>query len=314
MRTLSILRRLALVAALFAALLGSAVQVTPVYAASIVVNTNADTDANDGVCTLREAIIAAVTDLPSGVQPGECMAGSAGRDIITFAGNYTITIGSQLPFITNAVTITGKGAANTIIQASTLANDAEWRVFQVTLAGNLILDGVTLRNGRCNGVCTSLGGVFSNAGGAIYNSGTLTVNNSIISANRGANGGGIYSTGMLTVTNSTISGNISSLSAGGIYSSGTLTVTNSTISGNDTVNFGGGIHNSGNATVTNSTINGNTSELAGGIYNTGTLTVTRSTFAGNTVNNDGSGGGIANSNTGSLTVANPLASVLVLPL
>jgi CSLREA domain-containing protein len=58
------------VVALLVALIISAVQVIPVYAASIVVNTNADTQANDGVCTLREAIIAANIDARSGTLPG----------------------------------------------------------------------------------------------------------------------------------------------------------------------------------------------------------------------------------------------------
>src|SRR4026208_2448460 len=106
------------VVALLIALLGSAVQVTPVYAASITVNTNADTQANDGVCTLREAIIAANINARSGTLPGECAAGSSVADSISFAGNFTLPVGSQLPFVTTAMTITGKGAANTIIQAA----------------------------------------------------------------------------------------------------------------------------------------------------------------------------------------------------
>ena len=112
---------------LFVALLVSLVQVTPAYAASIVVNSNEDTDTvnvNDGKCTLREAITAANTDLPR----GGCTAGSAGVDSISFAANYTITISSQLPFVTTAMTINGRGAANTIIQAAATPNTASWLV------------------------------------------------------------------------------------------------------------------------------------------------------------------------------------------
>jgi CSLREA domain-containing protein len=125
---MSIINRFTVVA-LLVALVGSAVQVTPVYAASIVVNSNAGTQANDGVCTLREAIIAANIDARSGTLSGECVAGSSGMDSISFAGNYTITVGSQLPFVTTAMTITGRGAANTIIQAAASPNVATWRVF-----------------------------------------------------------------------------------------------------------------------------------------------------------------------------------------
>ena len=74
--------------------------------------------ADDGVCTLREAITAANSDTASGATAGECAAG-AGADSITFAADYTITLdGSQLPVVTSEMTITGNGAANTIIQAN----------------------------------------------------------------------------------------------------------------------------------------------------------------------------------------------------
>ena len=62
--------------ALLISLIGSAVYVTPAHAASIVVNSSADTVADDGFCTLREAITAANTDTASGAMLGECSAGS----------------------------------------------------------------------------------------------------------------------------------------------------------------------------------------------------------------------------------------------
>src|SRR5690606_20235313 len=51
--------------------------------------------------------------------------------LITFAGNYTITLTSQLPAITKTVTIIGNGAANTIIQANDDPGIADYRVFEV---------------------------------------------------------------------------------------------------------------------------------------------------------------------------------------
>lgn len=78
--------------------------------ATIVVNSTADTAADDGVCTLREAIIAANTDTVSGGAVGECAAGS-GADTISFAGLaagvQTITLTTELPPITAQVTIDG---------------------------------------------------------------------------------------------------------------------------------------------------------------------------------------------------------------
>ena len=80
------------------------------FAATITVNSTADTAANDGVCTLREAITAANTDTPSGAMAGECAAGS-GTDTITFniagAGVKTITLASALPDLTTNIWING---------------------------------------------------------------------------------------------------------------------------------------------------------------------------------------------------------------
>jgi CSLREA domain-containing protein len=81
-------------------------------AATITVTSTADgAGANDGVCTLREAIIAANTNTASGAAAGECVAGTAGLDTITFAiagaGVKTITPVAPLPAITEAVFING---------------------------------------------------------------------------------------------------------------------------------------------------------------------------------------------------------------
>ena len=49
------------------------------FARTITVNSTADTAADDGVCTLREAIAAANTNAASGAMTGECAAGEASR-------------------------------------------------------------------------------------------------------------------------------------------------------------------------------------------------------------------------------------------
>ncbi|MEZ4519227.1 MAG: CSLREA domain-containing protein [Chloroflexota bacterium] len=71
-------RKQSIQATLFAALafLVFSLMVQPTHAAGIVVNSDADTVADDGVCTLREAITAANTDTASGAMTGECAAGS----------------------------------------------------------------------------------------------------------------------------------------------------------------------------------------------------------------------------------------------
>lgn len=78
-------------------------------AATITVNSTSDSSANDGVCTLREAITAANSDIASGLAAGECVAGS-GADTIEFdlAGpSYTFTPATPYDNITESVTING---------------------------------------------------------------------------------------------------------------------------------------------------------------------------------------------------------------
>ena len=69
-------RRLA--ALIAATVLLPVIAVSPVAAAgtSIVVTTTSDSTANDGTCSLREAITAANTDTASGAAAGECPDGS----------------------------------------------------------------------------------------------------------------------------------------------------------------------------------------------------------------------------------------------
>ncbi|HET7064936.1 MAG TPA: CSLREA domain-containing protein [Rudaea sp.] len=82
-------------------------------ASTITVNDLIDAPGNDGKCTLREAITAANGNTASGGAAGECAAGQAFPtiDVIQFAisggGLHTITLASQLPDITQVVTIDG---------------------------------------------------------------------------------------------------------------------------------------------------------------------------------------------------------------
>ncbi len=275
----------------------AAVTVSP----NFVVDTNSDADIevcstapND--CSLRGAINLANT--------------FAGADTITFADDYTITLaGSSLPDVTTEMTISGTGAANTIVQASTCnpvtlpggCTPATYRVFNVTSSGNLTLANLTAQYGAAG----------SEYGGGVYSDGTLTVIGSIISGNSANYGGGIYSyyDTLLTVTDSTVSGNSAASHGGGIYTGdgATLTVTHSTVSGNSAATNGGGILSTGTLTVIGSTLSGNSAKYGGGLFDDGTQPgwVINSTFSGNSAATFGSG----IYNTGStLTVTNSTLS------
>jgi CSLREA domain-containing protein/uncharacterized repeat protein (TIGR01451 family) len=111
-------------------------------AATITVNSSTDVAANDGVCTLREAIIAANDDMTSGASAGECAAGSAAApDSIVFniagAGVHTISVlTSPLPPIepTAASPVTIDGFTQPGASANTLATGSD-AVYRIRLDG-----------------------------------------------------------------------------------------------------------------------------------------------------------------------------------
>jgi hypothetical protein len=257
----------------------------PAHAAGNIVNTNADnTTAGDGFCTLREAITNANANSDS--TSGDCVAGS-GADTITFAADYTITLnGTSLPDITSTLTITGNGAAHTIVQGAASAGIATSRILKIN-GGTAIatLEAMTIRYG-----------VEASGGGLNNASGSLTLNNVVVSDN------------LVTVVGG------SSLNGGGISTNGgSLTLNNSTVSGNRTMNpsdatrgNGGGIFSGASSvTLNNSTVSGNSAAgNGGGVYinaSGGTLNLNYSTVANNTSDSDddaaGNGGGVGNAST-----------------
>jgi CSLREA domain-containing protein len=281
-RTSYLLRSLTLLvlAALAACVLMAVVIAVPAQAATFTVNTAADEQNTNGEwCSLREAIINANQNDQSGST--DCPAG-VGEDTINFdpsLSGQTITLGSQLPAVTDGAGLVIDGGSAKI----TVSGNNTVGVFEVgtsTISGaKLTLNNLTVANGRA-----LLGaGILNNS------SNTLKVNNSTLSGNTaytegqsGGVGGGIDNSGALTVRNSTISDNSAS-NAGGIFNnpSGTLTVSNSTVSGNS-ANFVGGIYNEGTLTVRNSTISNNTGFIeTGGIYESGTNTTLKNTIVAN---------------------------------
>lgn len=81
-------------------------------ATTIVVTATADLEADDGLCTLREAAIAVNTDLASGAMPGECAAGSADDTVIFALAAGSVIALSALPVVFDqSVTIWGPGHA-----------------------------------------------------------------------------------------------------------------------------------------------------------------------------------------------------------
>jgi CSLREA domain-containing protein len=277
-------------------------------ASTIVVNSTADVaNGSDGLCTLREAIIAANTDTASGATAGECAAGSSGgADLIDATGvTGTIDLTTTLPSITASMTINGPGASLLTIQRSSAGGTPNFGIFVVQAPGPpqpldiYTFSRLTISNGN-----KPLGN-----GGAllVLSANTINVTDCILTGNSATRGAGIYNTsiGFINVINTAIRNNLTlgddpSVAQGGVAiynaSMGSVNVVNSTLN-NNTANgagAGGGIYNTnGFLTVTNSTISNNSSLSGGGIYNdSGTADINNCTVVRNTVS--GRGGGIGN--------------------
>jgi CSLREA domain-containing protein len=212
------------------------------------------------------------TDSLRGVIANVC-AGST----ITFAATVrgAITLTSAELLINKSLTINGPGANLLSVQRSASAS-TNFRIFNIADHLIVAISGLTIANGNRAG----------NFGGGIFNNNSvLTLTNATISGNTADIGAGIYTGRAATITNSTISnnivsGNLAGDGGGGIYNQGgTLSLTSSTISGNKAQITGGGgqggaIHNNlGTVTLTNSTISGNSADFGGGIYNSNNGTV-----------------------------------------
>ncbi|GAA6614844.1 beta strand repeat-containing protein [Scytonema sp. NUACC26] len=316
---------------------------------TFIVNSTADVlDENDGVTTLREAIIQA-----------NAIAGLDAIlfDELEFASEQTITLSLGQLSITDSLTIDGGN------RVTVSGNDTS-RVFEIGAGATVTLSGLDIANGRV--VNDNGGGIYNSGsltldkstvrnstvtadlnatygGGGIYNTGTIAVNNSTLSSNSvinelgGSVGGGIYNEGTVTVDNSTISNNLAGFqhglgrpnltligSGGGIYNRGTVMVNNSNLSSNSAIgdgdSIGGGIYNTGTVAISNSAVNSNSatttlsSSYGGGIYNIyGTVIVSNSILSSNLIRVGGSGigafgGGIYNSNGGNVTVSDSTLS------
>lgn len=297
------------------------------------VNSTSDVIGNDGVCTLREAVIAANTNTPSGNMSGECPRGLDSQTdiIILLAGNvYSLTtdrtnsdtaadgdldISDNPSALDLVIRVEGDGKA-TISQDAALVDDRVLENHEATVRiENLILTGGS-----------NVGG-----GGGLLNNGTIDMTASQVSGNSVSwDGGGIYNSSVasLNVESSTIASNSSAAFAGGIMNKGTLTLKNSEIKANTSVYGGGGINNEGILTIDASVLSANTSgqggalynneygttviyqsnvidgsasDGGGGLFNLGAMTVDRSTVSGNWAPY---GGGLFNWIDGMLTVSN----------
>ena len=298
-------------------------------ATTITVNTTSDTVANDGSCSLREAITATDTGAASGTAAGECPGGAGNDMIVVPRGTYTLVHGKLS--ISGSVTIAGAGATSTTIDGSGSTD----RVFEVTVSGVVALTGVTITGGHAPDGAMAVSDTPGNPGqpgGGIRNDGVLSLTGVTVTGNHAGNG----STGGTSILANTHPGGPGG-GGGGIYNTGTLTLDRSAVSlnqagdggaGNQAVQltgnggpggFGGGILSTAGATltVTDTAVSANHAGSGGpgpdaaavpgsggdggrggGIWTGGSLTITGSTIAANAAGDGGQGGGVSNGSQG----------------
>jgi predicted outer membrane repeat protein len=253
-----------------------------------------------GTCTLRAAVM----------QAGQMAADTT---IILPAGTYVLTLGpvlsddgasGDLNFATPVsggpvVTLSGAGAATTIIDASQMM--ARDRVLRVEPGRTAVVKGVTLRGG------------YAENGGAIYNEGALTLIDSTLRECLATTGGAIYNDlpSALTLVRVHIGPGNHAGFGGGIFNEGRMVLDHSSVGpGNSSTTGGGGIANYedivyGELELDSSSVVGNTANQGGGIYSSGTVTLNNSSIVGNTAVQGG--GGIYNNYGGVFLTASTLA-------
>ena len=204
-------------------------------------------------------------------------------DVITFSTTGTITLASDLPRVTNPLSIVGPGADSLIIDGNhSVGNVLYFRGRDTNV--NFQMSGVTLTNGRT--------GLLS-WGHTVLSDMTIT---NCHGTNRG--GGVTLGSGTLELNSGTSINHCSSTNGAGIFSMnrGTLLVVNDgvEITDNTATGYGGGILNSsGVVQIKGGKISGNTADYGGGLYNYTSSSVhtymTGGEITGNTALHDGGG-------------------------
>ena len=298
-------------------------------AATIAVNTTADAvSATDGKCSLREAVTAAFTKLPSGPGVGECAAGTGtladvvsvgpGHFVLTGAASDNANASGDID-VRSPLTIQGAGAG-----ATTIDGGGVDRVIDVPAPNVVTLSSLTITGGRAGngpdgppdllpGARDAIGspGIAGESGGGVrlLGAGMLTVRDAVISGNRSGDGG---DGGNAVANDGGVGPNAGFAATGGDGArggdgggidaeTGTVVVSNSTITANVTGNGGdGGLGAGGAGGVGSGTGVGGVGNFgtggAGGNAGFGAgilaadLTMTASTVSDNTVGHGGSGG------------------------
>lgn len=256
------------------------------------VTTTQDVVADDGLCSLREAVEAANTGLALFTGPGECPAGDADNTILLPDGDYflvgSLRVAPLSPTITSVLSIKGASADPALVR---LSGQALSHHFEIGAGGDLTLADLALEDGLStlgmggaisveNNAILSLAGnlnfinnLATDGGGAINNNGLINIIGNVLFENNSSNyGGAIYNSDIGEIR-AEIDASIefsanSGLDAGGaIYSEGRVNLTNALFSANQVqtvavdASAGAVYVAAGNATLSHTEFNANLAQV-----------------------------------------------------
>ena len=304
---------------------------------TITVNSTADVLADDGECTLREAITAANSDTASGLSSGECAAGSGDDTIMLSAETYRLTLAGadEDNNMTGDLDITSNLTIEVTSDLATIDGNQLDRVLDVHSNATVTIKKVVMTGGKTPDGSNGAPGEHGTPGApgaGILNSGVLTLIDCTVSNSRtgvggdgghgssssggngghGGNGGAIFNRGQLMLITSIIHDNSTGKGGEGGNAGSSGNGGNGGQGGH-----GGAIYNdsSGELTVIASIIHDNTTSgtirrrigdggdggeggHGGGIYNAGSLIINSSAIRDNSTSPGGTGGPGNNDNGG----------------
>ncbi len=205
-----------------------ALQPSGAQQATINVTTLDDVVADDGECSLREALENAADQAAT---HDDCAAGDIFNVIIVPAGTITLS-GTEL-HVTGAVTISGQGMDETVISGNSLSG-----VFHVNSGGSVAFEDLEIREG-----------LASEGAGILHTLGELTLDRVRLELNVATNfGGGVFSSSsasLLAIIDSQFVGNTSANFGGGLVFDAeagprTASIVDSIFRENSAVTSGGG--------------------------------------------------------------------------
>jgi CSLREA domain-containing protein len=286
-------------------------------AADIAVTDPSDSSADNGLCSLREAVQSANVN---GSANADCTAGQPTMDRISIDSGETWTMGNTAGDNTNVagdLDVNGAGPVTIASESGSTAgmidcNDQDRAIhaLDTDTGDTLTLEGIRITDCRSNNVIDGGGALRVDPNATVVvNDSTLEMNDAGIAGgnNDSRYGGAIYAWGRLVVNSSVIASNdthsvMGESRGGGIAATSTanVTITRSVISGNQahsgtnggTVSGGGVESTEGAMQIRDSLISGNSldsslgNKIGGGVTlgtgPAGSSSLTNSTVTGNT--------------------------------